>query len=175
MGVKDVNWCWWQVVDSLLGIGMGTALFWLPLYSRSSILEVDREKLDVFDIVVSCSCQWQSIGFLTMFTILYLCCVCVTRVHWYAYLQWFWGSVFLRRWFVFIPWPSCYNWITNEMKLLIVLRPIFKGTCISPVNDMQLEKVYARICFPTVACCCYRLQLDVCEQVFLKFLSRFIS
>ena len=69
MGVKDVNWCWWQVVDSLLGIGMGTALLWLPLYSRSSILEVDREKLDVFDIVVSCSCQWQSIGFLTMFTI----------------------------------------------------------------------------------------------------------
>ena len=69
MGVKDVNWCWWQVVDSLLGIGMGTALFWLPLYSRSSNLEVDREKLDVFDIVVSCSWQWQSMGFLTMFTI----------------------------------------------------------------------------------------------------------
>ena len=106
---------------------------------------------------------------------LYLCCVCVTRVHWYAYLQWFWGSVFLRRWFVFIPWPSCYNWITNEIKLLIVLRPIFKGTCISPVNDMQLEKVYARICFPTVACCCYRLQLDVYEQVFFRFSSRFIS
>ena len=137
MGVKDVNWCWWQVVDSLLGIGMGTALFWLPLYSRSSNLEVDREKLDVFDIVVSCSWQWQSMGFLTMFTIylkdnriglfgylrdyivfifsiitthyyeftiwilyvdniphtLYLCCVCVTRVHWYAYLLWFQGSV----------------------------------------------------------------------------------
>ena len=69
MGVKDVNWCWWQVVDSLLGIGMGTALFWLPLYSRSSNLEVAREKLDISDIVVSCSCQWQSIGFLTMFTI----------------------------------------------------------------------------------------------------------
>ena len=64
-----MNWCWWQVVDSLLGIGMGTALFWLPLYSRSSNLEVDREKLDVFDIVVSCSWQWQSMGFLTMFTI----------------------------------------------------------------------------------------------------------
>ena len=64
-----MNWCWWQVVDSLLGIGMGTALFWLPLYSRSSNLEVDREKLDVSDIVVSCSWQWQSMGFLTMFTI----------------------------------------------------------------------------------------------------------
>ena len=101
-------------------------------------------------------------------------CICVVFV-WQEYIDMlifydFKGQLFfLRRWFVFIPWPSCYNWITNEIKLLIVLRPIFKGTCISPVNDMQLEKVYARICFPTLACCCYRLQLDVCKQVFSNF------